>query len=227
MSARHAERGAALIVVLAAIVLLTTLAMALVLATSSETMIAANFRAAHECAYAADAAFERALIDLRPLQDFTPALTGALRSSFADGPAGGTRTLPDGTTVDLTAVGNLANCSRTSACSDSDLDRATAARPWGSNNPRWQLYAYGRLSDAMPFAPAARYYVVVFVGDDAAENDGQPLVDGADPGNPGAGVLAVRVEAFGPRGVHARLEATIARPAVGEAAQVVSWREIR
>ena len=53
----------------------------------------------------------------------------------------------------------------------------------------------------------------------------------AGPGNPGAGVLALRAEAFGPRGAHTIIEMTVARPdAAGEGggrARVLSWRQIR
>ena len=64
------------------------------------------------------------------------------------------------------------------------------------------------------------------VADDPAENDNDPARDGAVPCggavpvltgdppapscNPGSGVLALRAEAFGPRGVHKVIEATIA-----------------
>ena len=50
------------------------------------------------------------------------------------------------------------------------------------------------------------------VGDDPSENDGDPLQDGSDEDNPGAGVLALRAEAFGPGGAHRVIEATVARP---------------
>jgi len=59
------ERGLALIIALLAMTLMLALGGALVLLTSSETVIAANFRGGHEAFYAADAAFERALAGLR------------------------------------------------------------------------------------------------------------------------------------------------------------------
>jgi len=47
----------------------------------------------------------------------------------------------------------------------------------------------------------------------------------------GAGVLALRAEAFGPRGAHTIIEMTIARPDPAEEgvgrARVLSWRQIR
>ena len=82
------------------------------------------------------------------------------------------------------------------------------------NNPRWQLYAWGRLADWLAGeAIDAGHYVVVLVADDPAETDGDPLVDG--PG-PGFGVLLLRAEAFGPGGTHAVVEQTLARVSADE-----------
>jgi hypothetical protein len=36
----------------------------------------------------------------------------------------------------------MVNCGRP-VCRDVDLDEVRDDRPWGRNNPRWQLYAYG------------------------------------------------------------------------------------
>jgi hypothetical protein len=63
------------------------------------------------------------------------------------------------------------------------------------------------------------------VGDDPSENDDNPLVD-ATPGGPGAGMLALRAEAFGPRSTHKAVELTAVRTASGRVG-VVSWRELR
>jgi len=66
--------------------------------------------------------------------------------------------------------------------------------------------------------------VVVLVADDPAENDGNPLQDGVETSNPGSGVMALRVEARGPRGARKALEATVARAA---APRLLAWRELR
>ena len=78
-------------------------------------------------------------------------------------------------------------------------------RPWGANNPQWRLFAFGRLT------PGA--YVIAWVADDPAENDGDATRDGTGDDNPGSGILALRAEAFGLEGAHKVLEATV--PAVG------------
>jgi len=78
--------------------------------------------------------------------------------------------------------------------------------------PVWQLFAYGPVSDLLPNGTVSSpIYVVVMIGDDPSETDGQPLVDGNTASNPGSGVLALRAEAFGPHGTHRIVEATIAR----------------
>lgn len=234
------EQGVAVIIAVMSTTLMLTLGGALILLSSSETAIAANFRAAHEATYAADAAIERALADLRHQADWTPVLAGNVASSFADGLPSGSRTLADGSTIDLGGITNLANCQKVGVCSDAEVAAVTTARPWGANNPRWTLFAYGPLANALgPATVRSMFYVLAFVGDDPSENDGNPSVDGvmtANSPNPGNGIVVVRGEAFGPRGAHKVVEATIARltmPSADPGGQpstelrVLSWREVR
>jgi hypothetical protein len=233
------ENGAALVVAILCMLLVAALAAALLVTTASETMIAANYRNAGEAREAADAVLERALGDLPTAADWSPLLAGAAVSGFVDGAAGGARILADGSTLDLSHVQNLANCNHAAVCSGPEMDAVTADRPWGSNNPRWQLYAYGPLASLQPGSINSPFYVVALVAYDPSENDDNPLADGASPCaagelpvglppscNPGSGVLEVRGEAFGPRGVHRTVSATIARTAPSTL-RVLSWREMR
>lgn len=210
---RHAsERGAALIVALMAMLLLTALGLALVLTTSTETMIAGNYKNSQEALYAADAGLERAMQDLLTVPDWNTLLNGTTTSAFIDGPASGARTLPDGTTLDLTEATNMARCGKVTTCSDIDMNAYTPERPWSANNPRWQLYAYGPIGDLLPTGTInSPMYVIVWVGDDPSDNDGNPLLDGSVQTNPGSGVLSLRVQAFGPGGSSKIIESTIAR----------------
>src|SRR5262245_51740486 len=207
------ENGVAMVVAMMAMLLMTALGTALILMTSSETTVAHNYRSGAEALYAADAIIERAMDDLLSVADWTTLLDGSIRSAFVDGPPSGTRALADGSTIDLTETVNMANCGKASACSRSDLtSNATGDRPWAANNPVWQLYAYGPLADILPAnAIDSPFYVVLMVADDPSENDGDPSRDGVVFGNPGRGVLALRADAFGPRGAHRQIEATIAR----------------
>jgi hypothetical protein len=227
-----AERGAALVLALFAIAIMAALGSALILLSTSDTEITANHRAGVEAFHAADAALERALVDLNGVLDWNPVLGGTVISTFVDG-SPGVRTLADGSTLDLTHVVNLANCQKTTPCSAADLVAIRAERPWGANNPRWQLYAHGPLSDAAGAGSArSSFYGIVLVGDDASENDADPLRDGDSPAgwpNPGVGVVTIRAEAYGPRNAHRAIEATIARidtaqPATVAGVRVVNWR---
>jgi hypothetical protein len=215
----------ALVIALLALLLMTALGAALVLITSSETIIAGNFLTSIEALYAADAAAERAIAELDGVVDWDAVLDGSLRSTFVDGAPSGSRTMADGTTIDLAAVVNMANCGKVAGCSGAEMDAITPQRPWGANNPRWQLYACGRLRDTTPAGTVdSPFYVIVLVGDDPAETDGNPLQDGAGTGNPGAGVVAIRAEAFGPRAARKAVEVTVARQA---GPRLLSWREIQ
>jgi len=88
--------------------------------------------------------------DILTVPDWNDILTGVRQSAFIDGSAGGTRDLPDGTKLDLDAATNMLNCAKLTTCSSTDLNALSDERPWGNNNPRWKLYAYGRMDDMLP-----------------------------------------------------------------------------
>jgi hypothetical protein len=225
------EDGIAIVVALMATLMLSALGTALILSSSSEMMIAGNFRNAHEGLYAADAALERALSDLSIIPDWNALLDGSTQSTFIDGPPSGSRTLIDGQRLDLGKVRNMVNCRKATACSASDLTANRLHRPWGPNNPVWRLLAYGPLSSLLPArAIDSPFYIVVMVADDPSERDNDPLHDGTGPTSAGGGVVALRAETFGPRGTHKVVELTVARPAAGAGqagVRVLSWRELR
>jgi type IV pilus assembly PilX-like protein len=257
------ERGIALVVALMAMLVMAALGTALILAAAVESKITRNFRNNAQALYAADAVLERSVDELRAIADWNMLLSGSVRSAFADGEPQGVRTLADGRTIDLSGILNDANCRKTSACSNAAMDAITMERPWGPNNPRWQPFAWGPLDRLTSTATVAvPFYVMVMVADDASECDDNPLVDGgamvscpaATKANPGAGVLILRAEAFGPFGAHRVIELTVAQmaavdgneePAPVEAGpgadptvsynsgngqtgvRILSWREVR
>ena len=221
MMMRH-EKGIVLVITLMIILMMSALGAGFVLVTSSESMIAANFRVHQESQYAAHGIAERALADLA-LADWDAVLTGGVQSSFVDGLPSGTRTLADGSTVNLTQLVNQANCGKTTACTGGEMDAVTADRPHGVNNPRWQPFAYGRIADLAGRASIdSVFYGLVLVGDDPSENDGDPLRDGIGA-SLGAGVLLLRAQAFGPRGARKQIDLTVAR-AMPQGVRVLSWR---
>lgn len=207
------EHGIAMIIAMMAMLLMSALGIALVLTTSSETMIAGNFANGSEALYAADAAVERSMEDILTVPDWNKLLDGSTQSAFVDGAPSGSRSLPDGSAIDLTQAINMANCQKVTDCSSADMDAVTGERPWATNNPRWKLYAYANLKDLLPATNTINspYYVMVMVADDPSENDGDPTKDGAVATNPGSGVIAMRAEAFGPRGAHKVIELTLSR----------------
>ncbi len=228
---RFDQHGVVLLTTMSALLVLSALAAAVMLSSSTEARIAAAFRAGVEGRHAADAAAERTLVDLAGTADWSAALSGLARSSFTDGPPSGTRTLPGGGRVDLDAVRNLANCGHAGPCSDAELDAVTAARPWGSNNPRWQIFAYGPLAEMSAQSRfRSRFYVVVLIGDDPGEVDGNPAQDALDEADRGHGIVLVRAEAFGPGSARRAVELTVAKALAGtpgaRGVRVLTWKGV-
>jgi Tfp pilus assembly protein PilX len=224
--AAASERGVALVIALLAMVLMTALGMALMLVSETETLISANYRDSVEAGYVADAGIERVMQDVLSIPDWNAILTSpdnvraSVTSGFIDGTL--TPTLPDGRTINLQSATNMINCNKTAACSDAEMEDNSGERQWGKNNPRFRLFAWGPVNDLNPTATLnSPYYVAVWIADDGAESDDDPSVDGGPASavwqadgmdkNPGAGVLTLRAEAFGPGGAHRVIEATVAR----------------
>jgi hypothetical protein len=205
------ESGLALVVVLMTMTLMLVLGLALTLTTMTETRVAANHQRGVEAQYAAEAAVERAAHELRVAPDWNAFLGGLSRSAVVDGSS------PDADVV---------------TTPDAHLHGA-------ANDPVWQLFAYGPLTSFLPSGMSPPpIYVVVWVGDDAAENDGDPRRDGgppagcdvvADPScadaNPGRGVIEVLAQATGLDGTRRTIQATLARGEESSGGRIVSWRQ--
>jgi hypothetical protein len=217
------DRGVALVLVLLVMMTLSALAVSLGVLMSTESRVTANYRDGLEVFYSAEAALERVLPDLAAEPDPNQVLIGLTRSSFNDGPPG-LRRLPDGTFMDLHALTSMLNCGRP-VCSDVDLDEAREDRPWGRNNPRWQLYGYGRSPGLVPGSGEARVYAVVWVADDPSETDMDPVTDGGGEENPGRGRLVITAHGYGLASTRRVVEATVGRDERGF--KVLSWREVR
>jgi len=187
------ERGTALIIALMAMMLLTALGAAVVMVSSTETHISSNYRNGQEALYAADAAVERVMQDLLMIPRWNDILNGSAQSGFVDGSAASAKTLPGGGVMTLTAA-------TTALQADTDT-----LNQWGANNPHWQLFAWGPLSDMLPNNTIdSPMYVAVWVADDPAETDGNPAADVN-------GTLTLHAEAIGPSGSRKVVEVTIAR----------------
>jgi hypothetical protein len=195
------EQGAALIIALLAMMLLTALGAAVVMVSNTETHIAANYRNSQEALYAADAAVERIVQDLLLIPRWNDILSGAAQSGFVDGASSDVKTLPGGGTIKLDSA---------TVQLQSETD---ALNLWGANNPKWTLFAWGPLSDMLPNDQIdSPMYVAVWVGDDPA--DGGDGVNGTIDGNPlldANGTLTIHAEAIGPSGTRKVVEVTVAR----------------
>ena len=222
------EDGSALVVVLLGMTLLLALTEAALLLASSDTLAASRHRDARIALSVAEAALERAASELVEAPDWSLVLSGAVTSSRVDGPASTSRVPFGERTLTPDQAANLATCGTTGACSAAACASVTAERPWGANNPRWRPYAYGWFDPTAPGQAAA--YVVVLVGDDPSENDGDPGRDGVAPGNPGAGIVLLRAEVIGPSDTRRVVEAAVTRVTVASGAALprfLSWSELR
>lgn len=197
----HSQRGSAILVALGAIVLISALGAGLIVVSNTERRIAANFHAAAEARYAAEAVLERALVDVRRAPDLTALLSGGVAPTFAD--AGLQPPAPWGGSLDLAAL---------TAALQAASDAAGAGNP---NRPRWRLLAYGpiaRLSAAGSIRSVL--YGAAWVADDPGEADGDALDDSN-------GVVVLVAQALGPLNVRRTVRATVAGPGV---IRLLSWR---
>src|SRR5262245_12001903 len=158
---RYHNRGVALLIVVLALLLVGGLAAALIEISRVDTMSASRFTAVDAARYAADAALEAALAALSDAPDWNLVLAGVAPSDIS-----GALRFDDGSAVDLASL-------------TLDVQRATDERySGGANRPRWTPYAHIALSALLP-DPTARtpHYLVVWVGDDDEDGDGDPLRD--------------------------------------------------
>ena len=219
----QSEEGAAMMMALMALSLLTAFGVAMLLSSSTEILIAGTFRDQRAAVYAADAIAARAADELAAVPDWDAVLNGLVASTLVDGPPAGTRRLLDGAPIDLVQAVNMATCQKPTACTASDVNAVTAQRPWGTNNPQWRLYAYGPLASMLPASSLEPpWYVLLMVADDPLQ---------------APDVIAMRAEAFGPRSGHAVIELLAARSSGADsdyndgggqtAVRILSWREVR
>ena len=190
-----ADRGSALLIALVATTMLSALGLGLVTLSSTETVVASNYRLGSEAAYAADAAIERVVSDVLRIRDWNQILNGQIQSSFVVG--GQSPVTPSGQQIDLQAM-----TADLQAVTNADFRR-------DANNPRWRLFAFGPLR-AMGAPPLPTHaFVIVWIGDDPFEVDGDPFVDGN-------GVLIARARALGAGRTARAVEITLTRAGLSD-----------
>lgn len=204
------SRGMAVVTVLLWLALLATAALGVALATAAEAPATGAQHDRLRLVHAAESAVSLAVAALAAERDWTVIPAAGLATGFVDGGVG--PRIVGGATVDLAAETHLRTCGRRVACDDAVTESASDSRPWGARNPRWRLVVHTPLS-AVDGAAAAvcPCYLVAWVADDPADDDGDPTRD-APVGTPGHGVLLVRGLAVAARGVTAEVEALVAQP---------------
>ena len=226
------ERGLALFMVLIVTAFLSALTMGIVLTVFMDRLATGNAKAAAGMLYVADAGIELAAKDLEQIADWDTVLAGTRQGLFVDGAAGGVRSF-GGRDLDLDALTGALNCGR-SSCTSPQMDANSLDRPWGANNPRWRLFAFGAFAGLGPWLRPVPCYLVVWIADDSRELDGNPSADAPGADEPGHGIVRVRAEAFGAGGLRRALEAEISRGCQGDpevaclpGIRVQSWLDVR
>jgi hypothetical protein len=216
MTRTSTQRGIALLAVIMITSLVGALTAVLVFVITTESRVGANQQAAQFSGYAAVAGMERVIAELRrlPAWDLVPS-SSSTALDFNDGAAA--VRLADGTALSLVRLTAERQAS------------SNAFYPGVPDRPVWTLYAHASLSriiadDAVTPDP----YVIVWVADDADEEDGDPARDSNE-------AVLVRAEAFGARGGWRAVEATLSSAVIRDAAgtitmrkvTVIAWREVR
>jgi type II secretory pathway pseudopilin PulG len=220
-SANRNQAGTALLCVLMVTMMLGTLSAALVLVVMGNSLASANQGSGQQALYAADAALEEAISELRGM-DWLTLPSGSVSAQLADGSQ--MPNAPGGRVLDL---------ARLAAERQADSDGIFAA---AADRPVWHLFGHAPFANLTPggtVVPPA--YLLVWVADEGDETDGDPERDSNL-------LLLVRAEAFGASGAHRSVEATVALqtgtgaalpgPVPGDPApvrrevRVLSWREM-
>ena len=230
----RSERGIALLITLLALGLFSSVAAGLALSSTTGRLVAANYEEAVELDNIAESALELTARELAEVPDWNEVLTGIRTSILVDG-APGPRLTPSGASIDLPAIANEFSCGRAAACTNAQIAQFTADRQWGPNNPRWRLFMHAPFP-AFPASPRppSNTYVIVLIGDDERETDGNAAVDGGGADQEGRYVVRARVEAFGSRGGRYAFEADLVRVCTVDAGgevclpvlRVQSWRPL-
>lgn len=205
------SRGFGLVAVLLWLSLLGSLALGVALATSAEAPATGALHERLRLHRAAESAVTLAVAALGAVPDWM-LVPGAATAPprFTDG-APGIRRLGS-RVIDLVAETALRTCGRPTPCDDPTTAAVAPGRPWGVRNPRWRLIVNLPLAALDGVAGAVcPCYLVAWVADDPADDDGDPLRD-APVGVEGHGVLLVRGAAYGEAGGLAEVEALVAQP---------------
>lgn len=142
---------------------------------------------------------------------FHAALQGDVRALASDPSTVTSYALAHDRMVDILSETAWLTCGRRSTCSDADRRRATSVRPWGPRNPRWVIVMQGPASRWWSGAWHRGSCVVVWVGDDPREVDGDPATDDETGPATGQGIVRLYAIAYGVSGGREAIEAELIR----------------
>jgi len=140
--------------------------------------------------------------------------------------ASGSADFNDGVTIARAPDGAVLDLLQLTARRQAESD---AFYPNTPNRPAWRLFAHASLNRMIAGTATAPVYVIVWIGDDVDEVDGDPATDTND-------VVMIHAEAFGTRGGRRVVEATIQREEAMAAGlpgimrsdvRLIGWREVR
>lgn len=223
-----AARGTALVAAVVLMLFLLATGLGLALTAALEPAIGGNFEGASGALSAAEAGLVLAAHELASLPDWSAALCGQWRPGLLDPPGAAGPPQAGAAGPTWAVLTSLASCGQTEPCSPAATAAVTSDRPWGRNNPSYVLLGIVRVGDVLG-PRMGPFEVGVWLGDDPSEIDGDPLLDGGpapdEPSrlSPGLGVVVLRAEAFGPRGHHGAVAATLARTEGGKVLRLRQW----
>jgi hypothetical protein len=187
----------ALLTAICATALLMGLGVSLLLLGSGEAVLGAHHRDAVAAAYAARAAAAVGLTELRALSSWSGVVSAGTYPEVSLTPArlvdsSLSPASPWGATLDLRAL---------TARVQSESDAAGSP----GDPVIWRLFAYAPLSRLAPQAAQTNpLYLLVWVGDDPADGDGNPSADKN-------GILLVHAESAGADGLRSIVELSVMR----------------
>ncbi len=209
------ERGTALLLAIVLATILGVVASAVALTARMETLVAGRVEQGQALRYAADGALGLAAADLSNT-DWTATLSGAASSFTAGDPR-----VP----LAMPGIDAIRLCCGVGSFGATVQQAANGGRTWGANTPQWHLYAWGPVASWLPAgAIRAPFYVAVWIGDDASDDDGDPSADAN-------GTIDVYAVALGPGGGRQGVRALLTRPLdpVGKphvrGVRIVTWHE--
>ena len=206
------QRGVAVVIALLMALLISAIAGALVMLTTTETLISTSFRQSDEAAYGAEAALERGLHDLATMPSWSPALTAS--------PANATSSFNDGESRPVAPDGRVLDLARLTAARQRESDEHYRSAVFGADTPQWRLFAHdfvrGLLSGPGLDIPL---YLVVWVADDESDGDGNPEIDSN-------GQILIYAIALGAGGARHSVQARVGRAEAGQI-RLLAWRNAR